>query len=350
MKHLVFGPGAMGYFMYLGALSALQDSGALNELETIHGASAGGLLAFIYLLTNRDIKKALDYSLSVPIKDVMKPNIKVLLKSYGLVSTKKVYKVLQDATRTFIKQDDVTFAELYEHVPVKLYISACCVDLHTTHYFSVDTTPNMSVLDAICMTIAIPFLFQSVRHGSWHYIDGGSLEAIPGGSLIGCDPKRVLAFTIGGEWIPHGVRDIKTYTISIVGAFMGLRHKYTQIPRIDLDAGLTDTFDFGASSDNKFRLFLSGYTTTKKYLCRVNGNDPACCVHTHTDATDDPCLGDTDASGILVPSTGVEGPRQVGDDQEPGSPRQGTEDSASPSLGYALDVRILDGCVTLDTP
>ena len=332
MKHLALGPGAMGFFMYLGALSALQDDNALNELETIHGASAGGLLAFIYLLTGRDVKQALDYSLTVPIKDIMKPNIKVLLKSYGLVSTKKVRKVLQEVTQKFAKQDDITFAELYERVPVKLHISACCVDLYTTHYFSVDTTPNMSVLEAVCMTIAIPFLFQSVRHGSWHYIDGGALEAIPGGPLIGKDPKSVLSFTIGGEWAPGGVRDIKSYAISIVGAFMGLRHKYAEFPHIELDAGVTDTFDFGASNDGKFKLFITGYTTTKKYLCRVNGNDPACCH------ADDSSPGDTASQSVFVPSP------------EPGTTGSGTEDSASSSIRHALDVRLLDSSVTPSTP
>ena len=150
MKHLAFGPGAMGYFMYLGALSALSDASALNELVSISGASAGALLGLVYILAKGDMQKSLQYSLAAPIKTVMKPNIKVLLKSYGLVSTKKVRSVFEDTARTFIGKDDVTFAELYAHWPVMLHVAACCIDLHATHYFSVDTAPSMSSMPCAC--------------------------------------------------------------------------------------------------------------------------------------------------------------------------------------------------------
>jgi hypothetical protein len=295
MKHLAFGPGAMGYFMYLGALSALSDASALNELVSISGASAGALLGFVYILAKGDMQKALQYSLAAPIKAVMKPNIKVLLKSFGLVSTKKVRGVFEDTARTFIGKDDVTFAELYAHWPVKLHVAACCIDLHATHYFSVDTTPTMSVLDAVCMSVSIPFLFESMQIGPWRYIDGGTLEAIPCGPFIGQDPKTVLAFSIGDEW-KSDVKDIKSYALCILSAAMTLREKYTMFPCIALLAGGIDTFDFSATQDTKLRMFMIGHAQTKKTLCKVNASDPVCCrlttsaagEHDHQE-TDDEC-------------------------------------------------------------
>jgi predicted acylesterase/phospholipase RssA len=325
MKHLAFGPGAMGYFMYLGALSALSDASALNELVSISGASAGALLGFVYILARGDVQKALDYSLSVPVKTVMKPNIKVLLKSFGLVSSKKVRGVFAETVRLFMKKDDVTFAELYAHWPVKLHVAACCIDLHTTHYFSVDTAPSMSVLDAVCMSISIPFLFQSMQHGPWRYIDGGTLEAIPCGQFIGHDPKTVLAFSIGDEW-KSDVKDLKSYALCILGAAMTLRDKYRMFPQIHLYAGELDTFDFSAPVDTKLRLFMEGHAQAKKSLCKVNANDPACCVHTSSAREDDS--------------------RQVGDDQEPGSAGTRTQDAPDAQGGNALDVGLLDSGVS----
>jgi predicted acylesterase/phospholipase RssA len=275
MKHLAFGPGAMGYFMYLGALSALSDASALNELVSISGASAGSILGLMYILTKGDVQKALEYSLSIPIKAVMKPNIKVFLKSYGLVSAKKARVIFETTTRLFMKTNDVTFAELYAYWPVKLHVSACCIDLHATHYFSVDTTPSMSVLDAVCMSISIPFLFQSIQHGPWRYIDGGTLETIPCGPFIGEDPKNVLAFQIADVW-DYNVKDLKSYALCILGAAMTLREKYITFPSIGLCATTIDTFDFSASVDAKLQLFTQGYSQTKKSLCKVNANNPAC--------------------------------------------------------------------------
>jgi predicted acylesterase/phospholipase RssA len=348
MKHLVLGPGAMGYFMYLGALSALSNISALNELETICGSSAGGLAGFIYLAARGNVTRMLDYSMSIPIKSVMKPNIKAFLKSYGLVSSKKIRSVLEEITRTFIRKDDVTFAELYAHFPVTFHVAACCVDLHTTHYFSVETTPTMSVLDALCMTVAIPFLIQSVRHGGWHYIDGGALESAPCGPLIGKDPKTVLVLVVGDEWKMANVKDFKSYAVCMIGAAMKLRHAYPMFPTIGLCAAEHDVLDFGLSSDTKLRMFMNGVTCLKKSLCKVNANDPACCIHTTSESQDDPCGVDTDASGVQLPSPGVDRPCSVDHDPEPGSAGSWTPRTPDTEGGDARDVGLLDGGIASD--
>ena len=334
----------MGYFMYLGALSALSNISALNELETICGSSAGGLAGFIYLVTRGDVTRMLDYSMSIPIKSIMKPNIKAFLKSYGLVSSKKIRSVLEEITRRFIGKDDVTFAELYAHFPVTFHVAACCVDLHTTHYFSVETTPTMSVLDALCMTVAIPFLIQSVRHGDWHYIDGGALESAPCGPLIGKDPKTVLVLVVGDEWKLANVKDFKSYAVCMIGAAMKLRHAYPMFPTIGLTRSAEhDVLDFGMSGDTKLRMFMNGLTSLKKSLCKVNANDPACCVHTPSEPQDDPCGVDTDATGGQLPSPGVDSPCSVDHDPESGSARSWTPRTPDTEGGDARDVGLLDG-------
>lgn len=319
----------MGYFMYLGALSALSDASALNELQSISGASAGALVGFMYLLAKGDIQKMLEYSLNAPVKDVMKPNIKVLLKSYGLVSTKKVRAVFADTVRHFVQKDDMTFAELYAHWPVKLHVAACCIDLHTTHYFSVDTSPTMSVIDAVCMSVSIPFLFQSSRYGPWRYIDGGTLEAIPGGPLVGQDPKSVLAFRIADEWSTD-VKDLKSYALCILGAAMTLRQKYPMFPRIGLVAGENDTMDFGAPNDVKLRMFMAGHAQTKNSLCKVNASDPACCVHALEED------GSHDATRL----------RSVDYDSESGAPGARPQSPSDAQDGPAHDVGLLDRGIT----
>lgn len=337
----------MGYFMYLGALSALSDASALNELVSISGASAGALLGLVYILAKGDVQKALEYSLSVPIKTVMKPNIKVLLKSFGLVSSKKVRAVFQETVRAFIDKDDVTFADLYAHWPVKLHVAACCIDLHTTHYFSVDTAPSMSVLDAVCMSISIPFLFQSIQYGPWRYIDGGTLETLPGGPFIGMDPKSVLAFGIADEW-KSDVKDLKSYALCILGAAMTLRQRYPMFPVIGLVAGEIDTFDFGASNDAKLRMFMAGHAQTKKSLCRVNASDPACCVHAPPSSQSDSCGVDADAPCVQLSSPGIDGPCSVNHDQESGAPGSWSQSSSDTQGGHACDVGILDGGIAAD--
>jgi predicted acylesterase/phospholipase RssA len=255
MKNLIIGPGAMGFFMYLGVVSKLKREGQLDDLEAISGASAGALIGFLFCLTKGDSTKALDFALSVPVNQIMKPNIKSLLKDYGLIPYTKIRKVLIGSCQTFIGKDDVTFKELYELHPVKLYISAYCVDFMKTVYFSIETTPNMSVLDAVCASVAIPFLFSSVKlKDGWNYIDGGAAEFIPGGPFLG---KEALALKLAWSRLEK-VKDLKTYAIGILYSTMKLRHEY-DFPSMDLELHGEDMFDFGASNDAKLKMFLKGY-------------------------------------------------------------------------------------------
>lgn len=258
MKHLVIGPGAMAYFLFMGTLSALSDKGVLNDLETISGASAGGLIGFMYILTKGDTARMFELSVDIPIKSVMKPNIKALIKSYGLVSSKKIRAVLVDLTRKILDKDDITFAELWSHWPVKFYVSACCIDLNTTHYFSVDTHPNMSVHRALSMTVAVPFLIESVKLDDWHYIDGGALEETPCAMVIDKDPKTVHVIRMGGEFTAR-VNNLRTYGLRLLGAAFSLRHKYNMFLTTLIETTDIDIFDFSMSTDSKVRMFVAGY-------------------------------------------------------------------------------------------
>lgn len=279
MKHLVIGPGAMAYFAFAGALSALKDIDALNDLEDISGSSAGSILALLYILAKGDMLRVTNFSIDVPVGDVIKPVIKTLIKSFGLVGTTKIRKIFKNMIREFLGQDDVTFAELYAHWPVRLHVAACCIELSTTHYFSIDTAPNMSVLDAVTMSISVPFLFASFKHGPWHYIDGGTLEESPCAPFIGKDSVCVIRMNKMG--IETNLKDLKTYAIQIINTAMYLRHKYPHFPTVLIDA--ENIFDFKVSSDSKIRTFVQAYISCKNNpprfeKCRTRTPEPEPCT------------------------------------------------------------------------
>jgi len=62
----------MGFYIYLGVLSRLK----LKDLEEVSGASAGALLLFLFLATKGDSPAMLDHAVKIPVKQLMKPNIK----------------------------------------------------------------------------------------------------------------------------------------------------------------------------------------------------------------------------------------------------------------------------------
>jgi len=269
MKHLAIGPGAMAYFAFLGALGALRDCQKLDNLEEISGASAGGLLAFFYVVAEGNIKTILDYSIDIPIKDIMKPNIRQFLKHFGLISQKKIKAVIVDIIRVFFSREDLTFQEFQNLRPTmpKIHISAYCVNLGRTEYFSCDSNPNMSIVDALCMTIAVPFLFASVEQQGRRYIDGGSMEETPCGIFIGKRDVNVLQTAWTSKTHEYDTRNLKSYIMSILQTTMYLRPKYNY-PVIDIDMSKFELFDFGVSTETKLRLFSFGYHSTHRQVSK----------------------------------------------------------------------------------
>ena len=268
MKHLAIGPGAMAYFAFLGALGALRDCHELDNLEDISGASAGGLLAFFYVVAEGNIKTILDYSIDIPIKDIMKPNIRQFLKNFGLVSQRKIKNVIIDIIRVFFSKEDLTFRELQEIRPTmpNVYISAYCVNLGRTEYFSCVSTPNMSVVDALCMTIAVPFLFATIEHQGRKYIDGGTMEDTPCGVFVGSTDVKVMR-TVWSETPEYDTRNLKSYLVSILYTMMRLRPRYNY-PFINIDMSKIEMFDFGVSTEAKLKMFSFGYHSTRTQVLK----------------------------------------------------------------------------------
>ena len=257
MKHLAIGPGALGYFALLGALNKLWDSGALTDLETLSGSSAGALLCFLIAMTNFDFGHVLELSLKVQIRK-LKPVIKSLIQSYGLIPRETIRSLIQTV---FPGESDITFAQLYKRFPKVVYISAFCVELTQTHYFSVESHPNMPVIDALCMSVAVPFLFSSFKYGTWHYLDGGSAESSPCGPYLGKPREDVYILRI--EWKEnYEVSNFSTYIQMILNSMMKCRYNY-DFPTCFINVGEEDLFDFACGDSSKQRLFLLGYREAK---------------------------------------------------------------------------------------
>ena len=257
VKYLAIGPGAMGYFTFLGTLTKLKPAGRLDELEEISGSSAGALLAFVFALTKGDTTKVLDFTLSVPIRQMMKPNIKSLLKEWGLISNSKLHQVFSDMVEKFTGKRTVTFKELYDWFPIKIHISSYCVNTSKTVYFSVDSAPHMNVVDAVSATIAIPFIISSAKlNDGWHYIDGATAEAVPGGPFLKHPRDEVLVIAFEWGQMPE-IKDMKSYAMALITTQMRSRAGY-DFPILNVNSGDLDIFDFSLGQEQKLKLFMRG--------------------------------------------------------------------------------------------
>ena len=252
-KYLVIGPSAMGIFAFLGSLSVID----LDAIEEVSGASAGSVLG-LFICLGKTAEEILEILMGIDFKILSTMNLVSLINNFGLISLEPIKKVLKELC------GDPTFRQLSK----KLYITSFCVNKTETEYFSIDTTPDMSVIDAISMSISVPFLFESVKYNNLTYIDGGIVESIPMMAFLNKDQDDVLILQLEQNkiHIPE-IKTLKNFINGIVQMTVYNRIVYKTFSKIiNFDLGTIDVFDFLMSYDDKLKLYVLGYQTALIHL------------------------------------------------------------------------------------
>ena len=252
MKYLAIGPGALGMFSLLGALHKIKDK--LIDVEEISGASAGSLLGF-FLSLNKETDEILDFLLSIDIHKYYKFKLKNIINNFGFIhfpDCKSVYT------------DWLGFDPKFKDLKKKFYVAVFNVNYEKTEYFSVDTHPDMSVIDAIMISMSIPFLFTSVKINGMRYIDGGVYEKIPLTPFYGKKKEDILGIELDfSTYVNREINSIKDYLKFLYSKSMNsCSHGHSlslfNISTIQQVEGI-NLLDFKMSNDDKMKLFFSGY-------------------------------------------------------------------------------------------
>jgi predicted acylesterase/phospholipase RssA len=240
----------MGLYAIIGALKARESS--LTDVQEIAGSSAGAIIA-LFIAIGLTIDEILDISLSLNVPDFVKIRIGSFFNTFGFVDMKPIRTKLVDICRG----SDPTFSEL----PMKIYISAFCLNTGETEYFSRDTHPDMKVIDAVCMSMAVPFIFASGTFNGRTYIDGGTCEPYPLTPFYDKKPHEIICFKIKMDWIfQETIDNPKQFVETLIRTFISRRvETETAIHIVDINVEKTDVFDFKMSYEDKVRLYNLGY-------------------------------------------------------------------------------------------
>ena len=236
----------MAFFAMLGACSNLWER--IKDVEEISGASAGSILG-LFLGLGMTPKDICEFALDMDLKDLVSYNIRTFLDKYGLIGHSQIRERLIS-----ICEGNPTFSEL----PKKVYVSAFNVNLGRTEYFSRDTHPDMPVIDAVCMSISVPFLFSSFKYNNYLYIDGGTLEKFPGSPFIGRNSQDVLVIKTLTHPYSGDITSFKQYINALITATLrSSRETYAGLFNvINIDMSGYNAFDFTMSYEERLKLFL----------------------------------------------------------------------------------------------
>ncbi len=212
-KNLVFKGGGIKGVAYLGVIRALEEFDVLPRIERIGGSSAGAITATIisFNLKYKDtqtIMDSLNYQMVPQLisendskdhiwlprfigKEVTKlaadvEAVQRIISKYGWYSSEYFYEWLK---KIIAEQCDgnaqATFQDFKNYGFKDLFIVGTNASQINSQIYSFESTPNVAVVDAVRISMSIPFYFETLQYdgekfgkGDFH-VDGGVLLNYP---------------------------------------------------------------------------------------------------------------------------------------------------------------------------
>lgn len=208
--NLVFSSGGFKGSSFIGVSQYLEENDLIKHFKRFIGCSIGSIYAFITLLgyTHKEIKEfSLIIIKNLNILDDINPLD--LLDNYGMYNQKKIKITLEKILYNKLKVNDISFIDLSKRSGKELIVSTTNITKQQIEYFSLDNTPNMSVIEALLMSSNIPLIFNKINYNNSYYIDGSVMEHCPINYIKQKHPKELKENTLCVELI---VNDSKNDT------------------------------------------------------------------------------------------------------------------------------------------
>ena len=182
IENLVFGGCQLKGLAFIGVIKYLEELDIMKDIKNICGVSSGSIFALSVCLgfNSYELKQiALRLSLN-DLKSVKSDNVFKLFEQYGFDDGSQFIKLFKIILEKKTKNPNFTFKELEKFCDnKKLLILGTNLTLCKSEVFSIDTTPDMEVCDALRISISFPLVFSKVCYNNFCYVDGGVISNYP---------------------------------------------------------------------------------------------------------------------------------------------------------------------------
>jgi predicted acylesterase/phospholipase RssA len=113
--------------------------------------------------------------------------------SHGISDGKRAEFILRSFIQHKFNIDDITFLELYKLTQKNLLIIGTNFTHAREELFSHNTTPDMSVVTAVRISMSIPVFFTPVLYNNCYYVDGSITNNFP---IKHCDKYTTIGLYI----------------------------------------------------------------------------------------------------------------------------------------------------------
>lgn len=168
---IILGPGGIKGFSFLGALVVFEKYGYLDSVTTYGGVSVGSIISLLIIAgykIKEIVTEAADTSLFQDISSISLNNIRA---GGGLISNEPIKRKLSELLCKKLGKVP-SMKQLYMATGLNYMSVTFNVDKDDVEYFTHETNPNISCVDAAMLSMNIPFLFYQLKYNNCTYIDG----------------------------------------------------------------------------------------------------------------------------------------------------------------------------------
>ena len=263
------GGGVKG-FAFIGALDYLNKKKIINidNIKNWVGTSIGSILAYAFVcgfsITEME-NFIIEFDFTKTNPDISIDNIFI---SHGISDGKRAEFILRSFIQHKFNIDDITFLELYKLTQKNLLIIGSNFTHACEEVFSHNTTPDMSVVTAVRISMSIPVFFTPVLYNNCYYVDGSITNNFP---IKHCDK-----YTTIGLYIRNNNDTCNNEITSIVSIIIGcmniisdtINHKDINMCDniVQIDNYKHEFINFDFTIETKMKLLKLGHTYAKKFI------------------------------------------------------------------------------------
>ena len=269
-------------FAHIGVLQKFYENdkidglNLLSRIDTFVGSSIGAVVSCLFAIGMTPLQI---YNAFVEIDEqtVLKySNVDLFFHSFGIDNGEYFMAHMVDIFIDMKVSPKITFSQFFTKFHKRIIFTGSNISKHSTEYFGPDTTGDMRVLDAIRISISIPFLFSAIEYNGNLYCDGGVTNNFPLQYTMkdfqSRHPMEDSSFGVLGCNIeslpPKQILSIDDYIYNIFACSVKKDRQELSFHEntIIISIQNTGSTDFSADTEKRKEMFDIGFAAADKYL------------------------------------------------------------------------------------
>ena len=272
------GPSAAKLFLEIGGAKRLyEEPDFMSDVKHFAGVSAGAAMTLLLVL-GYTVDEIIDLCMDLTIiDDLATINLDEAKEKFGLIRNQTIEKKLFDAIARKIGFIP-TLKQLYCLTGLEWTAVTFNVDKMKEEFLNYLSEPDLSVLEAVMMSMALPFLIQPRQYRGYSFLDGAITAPLPT-LYFDHSGNKVLALYISSEEdLSYSDKQPTTFLYRLVQAGMkalrdfNIEYSSENVKYIPLKTSIKDITGLFLSKETRQKMVDYGYSCASNFL-KVN-SDP----------------------------------------------------------------------------